>query len=124
MTAISTTQVTIRATPEQRRARVVGVILVVLAAFVFWAFGLNVMGDLNAIFLITLPTDRFANIGWEINTRTLAYIVALYCCRYPCVSWRYAAMALEREANEFSISYRVGLICFLVSGLGCGRKVI
>src|SRR3990172_4160931 len=76
MTAISTTQVTIRATPEQRRARVVGVILVVLAAFVFWAFGLNVMGDLNAIFLITLPTDRFANIGWEINTRTLAYIVA------------------------------------------------
>ena len=76
MTAIPTTQVTIRATPEQRRARVVGVILVVLAAFVFWAFGLNVMGDLNAIFLITLPTDRFANIGWEINTRTLAYIVA------------------------------------------------
>jgi simple sugar transport system permease protein len=76
MTDTSTPQVTIRATPEERRARIVGIVLIVLAASVFWVFGLNVMGDLNAIFKITLPTDRLANVEWEVNTRTLAYIIA------------------------------------------------
>ncbi|MGD8604310.1 MAG: ABC transporter permease [Anaerolineales bacterium] len=76
MTEASSSQVTIRATPEERRARIVGVILIVLAAFVFWAFGLNVLADLDATFKLTLPTDRFAGIEWVVNTRTLAFIVA------------------------------------------------
>lgn len=76
MTDTSTTQVTRRATPEERRTRMIGFILVVLAFFVFWVFGLNVAGDLNATFRITLPTDRVPNIEWMVNTRTLAYIAA------------------------------------------------
>ncbi len=76
MTDISTTPVRIRATPEVRRARIVGGILLVLAAFVFWFFGLNVMGDLDATFKISLPTDKIQDIKMILNTRTLAFVVA------------------------------------------------
>jgi ABC-type uncharacterized transport system permease subunit len=76
MSNTSTTQISIKATPEERRARIVGGVLIVIAAFVFWAFGLNVMSDLDATFKLTLPTDRFTGIEWVVNTRTLAFIVA------------------------------------------------
>jgi simple sugar transport system permease protein len=74
--AVSTTEVKARTTPEQRRATIVGVILVALAAFVFWAFGLNVAGDLDSTFKLSLPTDRFQGIEWTVNTQLLGFAVA------------------------------------------------
>jgi len=76
MTDTSTTLVRVRATPEVRRARIAGIILLVLAAFVFWFFGLKVMGDLDATFKITLPTDKIQNVKMVLNTRTLSFVVA------------------------------------------------
>lgn len=76
MTEPSLEHTTVKATPEERRARIVGGMLIVLAAFVFWAFGLNVMGDLDATFKLTLPTDRYAGIEWVVNTRTFGFAVA------------------------------------------------
>jgi len=75
-TASSAAQVRVRATAEERRAAFVGLILIGLAAFVFWAFGLNVNGDLEATFRLALPTDRYTDIDWVVNTRTLAFVVA------------------------------------------------
>ncbi|MFQ5945015.1 MAG: ABC transporter permease [Anaerolineae bacterium] len=75
-TESSISQTRVRATPEERRATYVGVILIVLAALVFWAFGLNVMGDLDATFNLAFPTDRFPDILWVVNTRILAFAVA------------------------------------------------
>ena len=74
--AVSTTEVKARTTPEQRRATIVGVILVALAGFVFWAFGLNVAGDLDSTFKLSLPTDRFQGIEWTVNTQLLGFAVA------------------------------------------------
>ncbi len=72
----STAQTSARATPEERRARIVGFILIGLAAFVFWAFGLGVMADLDSTFKLALPTDAFPDIEWVVNTRTLAFVAA------------------------------------------------
>lgn len=72
----SDAQVSIRSTPGQRRARITGIILIGLAAIVFWFFGLNVAGDLDATFKLALPTDRFQEIEWVVNTRNLAFFVA------------------------------------------------
>lgn len=72
----STAQTSARATPEERRARIVGFILIGLAAFVFWAFGLGVMADLDSTFKLALPTDAFPDIEWAVNTRTLAFVAA------------------------------------------------
>ncbi len=106
MTDTTVTQVTARATPEERRARIIGVILIVLAAFVFWVFGLGVMGELNAVFKITLPTDRFANIEWEVNTRILAFVVAgILAFLGGMLLWRPS----ERRTN---IALAVGLVLF------------
>lgn len=68
--------VRVRATPEERRARLIGLILIGLGGFVFWAFGLNVAGDLEATFRLALPTDRFTDINWVVSTRSLAFVVA------------------------------------------------
>ncbi|MCJ7715241.1 MAG: ABC transporter permease, partial [Anaerolineales bacterium] len=76
MTDTSTSKDRLRATPEIRRARIAGIILLVMAAFVFWFFGLKVMGDLDATFKIALPTDKIQDIKMILNTRTLAFVVA------------------------------------------------
>jgi ABC-type uncharacterized transport system permease subunit len=73
--AVTAPQVRLRATTEERRGRIAGLILIGLAAFVLWAFGLNVAGDLDATFSLSLPTDRFTGIDWAVNTRRLAFIV-------------------------------------------------
>lgn len=68
--------VKVRSTPEERRARIIGVVLVGLAVFVFWAFGLNVAGDLDATFNLSLAGDRFENLSWSVNTQTVGFVVA------------------------------------------------
>ncbi len=108
----STTQVKIRATPEVRRARIVGGILLVLAAFVFWVFGLNVMGDLDATFKLTLPTDKIKDIKMILNTRTLAFIVAG-------VLAFLSGMQLRRSNEKrTNIALAIGLSFFIFAFLG------
>ncbi|MFQ5922720.1 MAG: ABC transporter permease [Anaerolineales bacterium] len=75
-TEIQARESRVRATPEERRARIVGLILIGLGGFVFWAFGLGVMADLDSTFKLALPTDRFKDIALTVNTRTLAFVVA------------------------------------------------
>jgi len=105
-TTLTQTQVTTKATPEERRARIVGIILIVLAAFVFWVFGLGVMGDLNATFRLTLPTDRFPNIEWVVNTRTLAYIVA------GVLAFLGGMLLIRSNAKRTNIALAIGLVLF------------
>lgn len=79
MTAATTTvdtPIQRRATADERRARITGWVLIVLAAFVLWAFGLNVDGSLDATFRLALPTDRFSDIDWTVNTRILGVVAA------------------------------------------------
>ena len=79
MTASTTpsAEIKIRATPEERRATAVGVILVVLAAFVYWVFGRGVTDGVTSTFNLSLPGARFADLAWEVNSQWLAYIVAV-----------------------------------------------
>ncbi|MFW2339825.1 MAG: ABC transporter permease [Acidimicrobiia bacterium] len=79
MTSATTTpsaEVKIRATPEERRATVVGVLLVVLAAFVFWVFGLGVEAGGRSTFNLSLPGERFQGLVWEVSSQWLSFIVA------------------------------------------------
>jgi simple sugar transport system permease protein len=71
------TTVTIRATPEDRRATAIGVVLVLLAAFVVWAFGLGVDSGARSTFNLSLPGDRFQGLTWIVNSQWLAFVVAV-----------------------------------------------
>ena len=65
-----------RATPEQRRARTVGILLVALGAFALWVFGLGVdSGDVST-FNLSLPGAKYQDIKWEVNSRLLSFVTA------------------------------------------------
>ncbi len=110
-TEISAAPVKERATPEERRARIVGLILIGMAAFVFWSFGLNVMGDLDSTFKLALPTDRIPDIKLAVNTRILAFVVAA-------VLAFLGGMQLRRSnVKRTNLMLAVGLVFFAIAFL-------
>ena len=72
----TTVEVKTRATPEERRATAIGVILVLLGAFVFWIFGLGVESGARSNFNLSLPGERFENLRWEVSSQWLSFVVA------------------------------------------------
>lgn len=72
----ATVEVKTRATPEERRATAIGVILVLLGAFVFWIFGLGVESGARSNFNLSLPGERFENLRWEVSSQWLSFVVA------------------------------------------------
>jgi ABC-type uncharacterized transport system permease subunit len=65
-----------RVTSAERRATIVGVILIVLAVFVFWVFALGSEAGIQSTFKLSLPQARFEDISWSVNSRWLAFIVS------------------------------------------------
>lgn len=65
-----------RATPEERRATAIGMVLVVIGVFVFWVFGLGVEGGVTSTFNLSLPGDRIQGLMWQVNSQWLAFFVA------------------------------------------------
>ncbi|NHZ70284.1 MAG: ABC transporter permease [Proteobacteria bacterium] len=65
-----------RSTPEERRATAVGIVLIVLAVFTFWVFGLGSEAGVQSEFKLSLPGARFTDLTWVVNARWLAFIVA------------------------------------------------
>jgi ABC-type uncharacterized transport system permease subunit len=66
-----------RMTPAERRARIVGWVLIGLAAFVLWAFGLNVDSDLDSTFRLSLAGARFEDIDWIVAPRLVGVLAAV-----------------------------------------------
>jgi len=65
-----------RATPEQRRAKTIGTVLVLLGAFVLWVFGFGAdSGDVST-FNLSLPGAKYQDIKWEVNSRLLSIVIA------------------------------------------------
>ena len=104
MTAASTTPETTvktRATPEQRRATAIGIVLILLGAFVLWVFGLGVAPGLTSTFNLSLPGERIQDLSWAVDSRWLAFIVAAilaflggWVLRRSHVKWTNLALAI------------------------------
>ena len=80
MTALETppeVEIKARATPEEKRATVVGVVLILLGVFVFWAFGLGVEPGSISTFNLSLLGERFQGLTWEVNSQWLSFTVAV-----------------------------------------------
>jgi ABC-type uncharacterized transport system permease subunit len=74
--ADSSTATLRRATPEQRRAKTIGILLVVLGGFVLWVFALGVNSGEVSTFNLSLPGAKYQDIKWEVNSRRLSFIIA------------------------------------------------
>lgn len=81
MTAVETREVAgravrVRATREERRATVVGLVLIALAAVVLWVFALGVEVGAMATFNLSLPTDRIQDLSWGFDARIFSFVAA------------------------------------------------
>ena len=104
MTALDTppeVEIKTRATPEEKRATVVGVILILLGVFVFWAFGLGVEPGSISTFNLSLLGERFQGLTWAVNSQWLSFTVAAilaflggWVLRRTHVKWTNLALAI------------------------------
>jgi simple sugar transport system permease protein len=97
-----------RATPEQKRATVIGIVLILLGALTFWIFGLGVQSGLESTFNLSLPGARYGDLSWTVDSRTVAFAVAL-------VLAFLGGMTLRRSHlkwTNLSLSIGLGLVAF------------
>lgn len=98
-----------RATPEQRRARAIGIVMVVLAAFVLWVFGFGVDGGDTSTFNLSLPGAKYQDIKWEVDSRLLSIILAVIIAflggmvlRRTYLRWTNVALAISLALTALS----------------------
>lgn len=82
MTALQERQLVIepevlRTSADERRATIIGVVLLALAAVVLGVFALGVPGEASSTFNLSLPGDRFENISVTFNSRLFSGIAAV-----------------------------------------------
>ncbi|MGA7272612.1 MAG: ABC transporter permease, partial [Acidimicrobiia bacterium] len=70
-------KVVVRTSTDERRATIIGVILLVLAVVVMWVFAFGVPGDAQSTFNLSLPADRFQGLAWTIDSRFFSMVVAV-----------------------------------------------
>jgi simple sugar transport system permease protein len=64
----------VRATPEERRATAIGIVLIAIAAFVLWVFALGVDSSFVSTFNLSLPGDP--DLTWAVSSQVLSFVVA------------------------------------------------
>lgn len=75
--ATSVPKATARATPEQRRATAIGIVMLLLAGFTAWAFGFGVEAGARSTFNLSLPGGRFQDLTWVVDARWLSLVAAV-----------------------------------------------
>lgn len=104
--------VRVRATPEARRATIIGIVLLALAVVVFWVFGLGSPPDATSTLNLSLPNDRFQGLAWAFNARTLAMVVAVV------LAGMGAQRLRRRQLRWTNVILGVGLALFVLAFLG------
>ncbi|HEY5890234.1 MAG TPA: ABC transporter permease [Acidimicrobiia bacterium] len=66
-----------RTSTEERRATIVGIILMVLAAVVLGVFAFGVPPDATSTFNLSLPTDAIQNLSVSFNSRLFSGVAAV-----------------------------------------------
>jgi ABC-type uncharacterized transport system permease subunit len=101
----------VRTSADQRRARVIGVILLVLAAIVLGVFCLGVPPEAVSTFNLSLPTDAIANLSVSFNSRIFSGVMALVIFVLGLDRLR------ARNLRWTNTALGVGLLCFVLAFL-------
>ena len=100
-----------RSTPEERRSTLVGVVLTALGMFVIFAFALGVDGELDATFNMSLQNDRFQDLAWVVNARTLSMVLGLITIGLG--AWRLSRRALDWTNISLAVGFTLFSLAFL-----------
>lgn len=74
--AVAIEPIKLTTTAEVKRTVIVGYVLIALAVIVLWIFGLGPESNQDATLNLGLPTDRFPDLEWVVNARTLSFVAA------------------------------------------------
>lgn len=113
------TETRVRATPEERRSTIVGVVLIVLGLYVLWAFGLGSDAGLDATFNLSLQNDRFQDLSWVVSSRGLS--VALGVAILGLGIWRVTRSALSWTNISLAIGFGLFSLAFLAWAAAGGQ---
>ncbi len=80
MTTVEQSQTTqptrVRTSAEERRATIIGIVLLGLALIVVWVFAFGVESDAQSTFNLSLPGDRFMDLAVTLNSRLASLVIA------------------------------------------------
>lgn len=115
MTAVQDTQKTeapvVRTTTEERRATIIGVILLVMAAIVLWVFAFGVESGVESTFNLSLPGDRFMDLSVTFGSRVVSIAIALITIGLA------VPQLMRRRLRQTNIFLGIGLGLFVIAFL-------
>jgi simple sugar transport system permease protein len=100
-----------RATPEERRSTIVGLVLIALGLFVVFFFGFGVEAGLDATFNLSLGTDRFQGLAWVVDARSFSITLGVLVVGLG--AWRLTRRALEWTNIALAIGFALFSLAFL-----------
>ncbi len=100
-----------RSTVEERRSTIIGFVLIALAAVVLALFAFGVEADLEAEFGLSLPNDRFQDLSWVFNARTLSIVVGVVLAALG------GQRLMRRQLTKTNLVLGIGLLLFTLAFL-------
>ena len=104
-------EVVLRTSAEERRATIIGIVLMVLAAIVLGVFAFGVPSEATSTFALSLPTDTIQNVSVTFNSRLFSGIGGVLI--FGLGINRLRRVSLERT----NLALGIGLLIFVLAFL-------
>lgn len=115
MTAValdtSQPEVVLRTTTEERRATIIGIVLMALAAVVLGVFAFGVPSDASSTFNLSLPTDAIEDLSVTFNARIFSIAAAIL------IFGLGLGRLMRRNLTRTNVALGIGLLIFVLAFL-------
>jgi simple sugar transport system permease protein len=105
----TTPEVVLRTSAGERRATIIGVVLMALAAVVLGVFAFGVPSDASSTFNLSLPTDAIQGVVWTFNSRMFSAVAGVL--MFALGTDRLRRRNLERT----NLALGIGLLLFVLA---------
>ncbi|MEX0797618.1 MAG: ABC transporter permease [Acidimicrobiia bacterium] len=105
----TTPEVVLRTSVEERRATIIGIVLMALAAVVMGVFAFGVPPDASSTFNLSLPTDAIQGVAWTFNSRIFSAVAGVLIFALGANSLR------RRNLERTNLALGIGLLLFVLA---------
>jgi simple sugar transport system permease protein len=105
----TTPEVVLRTSAGERRATIIGVVLMALAAVVLGVFAFGVPSDASSTFNLSLPTDAIQGVVWTFNSRMFSAVAGVLIFALGTDRLR------RRNLERTNLALGIGLLLFVLA---------
>lgn len=105
----TTPEVVLRTSAGERRATIIGVVLMALAAVVMGVFAFGVPSDASSTFNLSLPTDAIQGVAWTFNARIFSAVAGVLIFALGADRLR------RRNLERTNLALGIGLLLFVLA---------